>query len=303
MSVNQSKPNPAVAMIRRISHEILERLLRGRLDYQRDMRTLRHHLALAKEFQDFSLAGQLEFTLGFAENEMGYVNSAEAYWRAAFHTYERIGDGSGMAGVQNQLGELYFRLGKHAKALAAYLQARELAEQTGDNEIINRVEGNLGFLWLAEGKMLDAQICFSLVIAVTEYETWQHIYSLINAHRGLAEVYRTQKRLDDAWKEVREAYFLAEGRGLKLLLAQTYLTQAHLAQDGDQDPQAHYDTARAFIREYGNPLILAETLISEAQYQFRAGREEQAQALATEARTLLSRLGLTDAVKRVDDLF
>ncbi|MFP4323467.1 MAG: hypothetical protein ACLFTK_13530 [Anaerolineales bacterium] len=287
-------------MIRRISHEILERLLRGELDYERDLRTLRHHLALAKEFSDLSLAGQLEFTLGFAENEIGNVGSAESYWRAAYHTYERLGDMSGMAGVQNHLGELYFRLSNHAKALAAYLHARELAEQIGDTEIINRVEGNLGFLWLAEDKLLDAQICFSLVVAVTQYETWQHIYSLISAHRGLAEVYRAMGRFDDAWREVREAHFLAEGRGLKLPLAQTYITKAHIAQDSAQPADEFYTQGRALVRAYGNPLILAQMLVSEARYQHGKHRPDQARALAMEARELVAKLGLADAIRRID---
>jgi len=291
----ESKANPVVEMIRVILTETEERIRRGAWDYKRDRLTLTKHHKLAVELGDQCLLGEIDMVLGQVEYEGGNFPEAGKRWQAAFNIFKQLGDLAHMAAAQNYLGELYFRLNDLGEALECYQIARELAEQAGDIGAIMEIEGNLGMLWLLRGENLKARICFSLVIAVTEYESWQHIISIVKARRGLAEVYLAAKNFNAAWHEANEAEHLAQGRGLKLALAKTYLTKAHIAEHDPSTPGAtayYYKLGREALRSYGNPVMLARALLQEARYARQMGNIAEAHAFAAEARDTFRQLNL-----------
>lgn len=298
--MTQKPLNPVTEMIRHISQQILERLLRGEVVYRRDMRTLTHHLKLSKELDDPLLPAQLQDVIAFVDSEVGNINRAIDYWNNAYQIYKDIDHTVGMAWVRNNLGEFYYRLGDSEKAQAAYEDARALAETIEDTEIIMRVEGNLGLLWLHKKDYINARICFSLVVAVTEFESWQHIYTLVNARRGLAEVYLANEDYKKAWQEANLAEGLASGRQLNLMLAQVYQTKAHIAQYDDDAPEPaeyYYRESQLLLREHGNFLLLARNLMSEAHYQRQRKAYGKAIESALEARDLFVKLALKGEIE------
>ncbi|HLA44701.1 MAG TPA: hypothetical protein VJZ27_14750, partial [Aggregatilineales bacterium] len=158
-----------------------------------------------------------------------------------------------------------------------------------------RVEGNLGMIWLAKADYRQANVCFSLVVAGTQSESWEHVLSIVTARRGLAEVYLAQEQYNEAWHQANEAENLAEGRKLMLSLAETSLTKAHIAELDPSTPGAatyFRDQGRQKLREYGNPIILARTLMSEARYQCQRGNRGEATDLALEARDHFVKLAM-----------
>lgn len=295
--------NPAIEMIRLIQQDLLERVHRGELDYERDVKILKNHLNLATEVHNQALMAQIETLLGMANHEVGNYEVATKHWQSAFTLYSALDDLVGMSTVQNLLGELAFHLGNYTESLEFFNKSRQLAEDGGNLELIMRVEGNLGSLWLTMREFLKARICFSIVVAVTEYETWQHIQSLALAKRGLAEVFLETGNFNAAWQEANDAETLAKGRGLKSILALVYFTKAHIAaKDPDnQSEEAHYERlGQATLRDYGNQLVMAHTLFEEARHLQHRGEIERAVDLALMARDAFIRSNVDRSVQAVE---
>lgn len=301
-SAAEPKSNPAIEMIRLIRQEILTRLRKGELRYQRDRKTLVHHLTLAEEIGDALLVGQLQEMLGLVDSEVGHFESAENHWRAAYQAYESINHRAGMSNALNSLGELYFQRDRLEEAQQTFYKARELAEDANDREGIVRVESNLGWWWLRHGDYQQAKICFALVVTVTELETWQHIYSLVTARRGMAEVLLAERSFNAAWREANEAESLAAGRQLKLLLGLTHLTKAHIAQLDPNTPGAedyYFQLGWETLSDYGNPIMIAQTYLTEARYQQKIGQLNRAKDFILEAHDLYTQLELPNELKAI----
>lgn len=304
-SVQNTSHQSLIEMMRVIHQELLDRLQRGELDYVRDQQTLLRQLGVAQEIKAAPLVGGFLDTLGLLENEIGANPNAEQYWEQAYQVFETAGDLAGMARVRLHLGELFFRLDDLDQALENYEAARGLAEHARDKTIIMQAESNLGLLWLLANDLLQARVCFALVIAVTEYETWQHVQSLITARRGLAEVHLTEGYIKAAWQEAHEAERLAGGGQLRLLLAQTYLTMSHIAeQDSPRYAQAAQYRSQAYdlLHDYRPPVVLARALLQEARYQGGKGYSQDAANLAQQARDLLLQLKLATEAEQAERL-
>lgn len=270
MSVGKRVENPVVNMIRLIQQQVLERLHQGKLRLPNDLNALQRHLKLAKELNHQNLIAELYDVLGSVYQDSGEFELAELAWLTAYLTFQQLDDQAGMATAQGNLGELYYHLNQLEPAQHAYEQARTCAEKIQYNQGIMMIESNLGLLWLEQGDYPQALICFALVLALTEKETWQHVHSLCNAHRGMAEIYLQEGNFAAAWREANEAHYLAEGRQLWGNLAKALFTKAHIAEHDPQSPQNALVFRKQAIHALESyPMLLARTCWHEARYYHR----------------------------------
>ncbi len=289
--------NPVVEMIRRIRMDIFERLQRGKLNYERDTSTLRKHAQLAETMREPILCGQLHDMLGIVEENTGHFDSAAYHLNKAYHIFEMEQDTLRMGRVQNNLGELYRHSARYESALAAYTRARDFLKQAGDLTSLPLVESNLGLARLAMGEYDRAEDHFLNVISMTAAEPWNHLNTLIEARRGLAEICLANNNLAEAWRQVGEAFRMASGSERALMLAEVNLTRAHIAEadpNSPEPPSTYYESARTGLQNHHAPTIMARVFLDEARYQQRRSNVEAASRLAREAYSLFRDLGLEE---------
>jgi len=275
-----------IEMLRIIRMDILSRLYRGKTAFARDLKTLLNHLTIAEEIGDTLLIGEIEEVVSILYNEIGQFEEGANHAVRAFHAYKKADSAQGLARVQYHLGNLYQHLGYLDAALEAYQEGRELSESIGDTEAIMRMESQIGWVWLMKKAYNEAKVCFSLVVALTEYETWLHVVSLVAARRGFAELLLHMGDIPQAYQEVNHAELLASGGGLRVLQAQTYITRAHIAAQDPAtllSPHECWQRARQILEEYNNPVMLARLLMAEARYQYNMNDLMAARLYAEEA--------------------
>ncbi len=295
--------NPLVEMIRRIRMDIFERMQRGKLNYERDMSTLRKHADIAETINQPILVGQLHDMMGIVEEHTGHFDSAAFHFSKAFGIFQEQNDVLRMGRVQNNLGELYRFSARYEFAMLAYTNAREYMRQAEDDLAL--VESNMGLTRLAMSEFDRAENHFLNVISLTAAEPWNHIPTLIEARRGLAEVCLAHQNFEEAWRQANEAYRLASERNQTLLLAEVNLTRAHIAEvdsTSAEPASTYYEWSREGLREQNSPSALARALLDEARYQQRRQHFEETIRLASEAYGIFRSLGLEEEAKLAQTL-
>ena len=84
---------------------------------------------------------------------------AQSFLYRSFSLAERIGDVPLMSVVFHNLGELAAASGDLQEAEALYKKSLLLAEQVEDREYVSLWNADLAGVFLAEGKLVDAQVC------------------------------------------------------------------------------------------------------------------------------------------------
>lgn len=297
--------NPLIEMIRRIRMDIFERMKHGKLSYERDVNTLRKHAEIAESIQAHILNGQLHDMLGIVEENTGHFDSAAFHFDKAFKIFEEQEDILRMGRVQNNLGELYRLSARYDAAITAYLRAREYLRKAEDHSTLIIVESNMGLTRLAMGEYLRAEDHFLNVISLTAAEPWNHIDTIVEARRGLAEVCLANENYAEAWRQANEAFRLSNERQLTLLRAEVNLTRAHIAEYDPNAPEPasdYYQMSREGLKAQNSPSILARALLDEARYQQRHGHLEDALRLADESRSIFRELGLEEEAQLASTL-
>lgn len=300
-----SSQNPVVEMLRRIHSDMVERMRRGTLKYQNDIATLHKHLALTREINDLHLTGLTYNTIGIIELETGHFENAEKYLMDGYLLLHDSDDAHVKGRLQNNLGEVYRRIGRLEEAALAYATARNLFESIGDMRGIITTEINLGLTFLARGWADQAEMHFQHALALINKNPWDYVESKIEACNGMAEVSIARQDQTAAWRYVEESERLARERGFKLWMAYTYLTKAHIVEN---DPERHgegsqyYDRARELLKVNGSPVLLARTLYREARYQQQHEDYAEARQLAQEALALFEEMELHGEVRLAQEL-
>lgn len=299
------RKNPVGEMIRNITANTVDKLNRGDIRYQRERATLLRHIGIARELGDLRLLALLKMTLGLVENYIGNFSEAGARWVDAQATFAASNDRAGMAQCQTYLGMMYVHLNRFDSAMDTFAKARKLGEDAGNVAAIVSAETKMGDVWLAKGELLKARICYSLVISVTEDVTWDYVEIIVQALRGLAEVFLASGKINKAWHKAREAHELAMGRGLPIEVGKIGFTMSHIATKADLPAHTagadeYFAQALETLRGFGSPIWLARVLMDEAWYLHRHEDVGKATDLALEARDIFVQLDMPREVELVD---
>lgn len=280
-----------VALLNRIRSEIYEKVLQGKIQYERDHKTLLKHVPIAEELGDPVIVGRTYNMLGIVEQYMGHVEQAIAYYQQAFDIFATLKDTAFMSRMKNNMGEVYRLNRDYLRAMQFYQEARALL--TGSDEETLRshalIESNMGLAALAQRHIPAAKQHFLTFLELIKEETWLHIDALLEARCGLAEVYLAEGNLTEAWTNANEALHLATGRGHHLMLAEIQFTRAHIAAADPHtliDADLLYTLGENALEHHSSSINIANTLLYEAIYQQRSGQTARSQRYAQRARTL-----------------
>ena len=292
-----SDPRRLSAFIDHVRLDIYTRLYQGSLRYHRDLRTLEHHLPMAREIGDVLLVGRLYLTMAMVNEFAGYFDLAIQQYDQAYATFAEQNLWVEMAKARNNLAELHRLAGRPDMALQAYSDASRLVRRDADHTLLPLVESNIGLTWLGLGDFSHAEAHFLTVIRLIIDEGISNTDALMKAHRGLAEVYLAQQNFPEAWRHVNLALELAQGMEDKITLAEVDLLRAKLAEADphpEVSPRIFYQMSRAAVNAQNAPMVLARTLLEEARYLHRLGDLTEARTLAQQAYYLFDQLNLPE---------
>lgn len=114
---------------------------------------------LAHRVGDRRLSGMVQQNLGILAETQGRTDEAVAHFRLALAAFEQEEQNDAVVWVLNNLGVLYTREAAYHRAAESLDRARALARELGDTASEAMVEENRGALFLATGKLDQAEAC------------------------------------------------------------------------------------------------------------------------------------------------
>jgi putative nucleotidyltransferase with HDIG domain len=183
-------------------------------------------LAHATESDDTLLTAMISQNLGILASMRGDLYAALDHYASSLVTYRGAGLRESLGPLLNNMGIVYTQLDRLDEAQAAYDEALQLCDASGDatNRLLALV--NSTDLWLARGDVRRASaLCDTVLLEATA----------VNDQRALGETYkymgviaRTRGTLEDAERHLRRALDNAMRREDLLLAAETSREQAEL---------------------------------------------------------------------------
>lgn len=124
-----------------------------------------------------------------------YTRSLE-YLNKAYELYTSLRDEIGQAQVLNKIGNTYFSLDDHTKALNYYQEVLKISEKIGDTERTAYAYMNIGLLNIQFGEEINA--LSSLKVAVELFEKANNRHALAIVTSRLGTIYHVLEKYDSA---------------------------------------------------------------------------------------------------------
>jgi tetratricopeptide (TPR) repeat protein len=206
-------------------------------DYAQAINWGREAIALARRARDDRLLAYAHNMLSNAYIESGRLRDATRHLRPAVRLYHELGDYSGQASANNNLGSCYQLLGMYDAALYHYEMAELADERSGDEIDSAIVHNNMAETLLLLDREEEAVARLEQVLHVADKEpdladlsAWAHV--------ATGRAYRALGRLAEANQHLRKGV-----RQLRALESRGLLAEALV--DVAEQSLAEGDTARA----------------------------------------------------------
>jgi tetratricopeptide (TPR) repeat protein len=111
----------------------------------------------------------------------------------------------------NQLGHLFFRVGKLDEAEAAYHKVKDFGEAKHDQALIGVASGNLGLIYRIRGDLEQAEAMYRKALSINEALGSKE--GMAYAYNNLGNVYRTRGDLEQAEAMYKKSLVLFQDIG------------------------------------------------------------------------------------------
>ncbi len=226
---------------------------------------------LVEQSSDHNLQGTFHNSFGLALRRMADLNNLEAYldralieYSAASFHFERAGNIRYVARVENNLGFLFYTIGRHDDAHRHLDRARQLFIQLKDTGTVAQVDETRARTFLASGRFADAERIIRAAVRVLERGDEKAIlaeaintYGTVKARLG--KFVRARQLLDRAI-EIAETCGDLEGAGRAKLSVIEELT----AQTTPLELAATYEAAVDLLKSSQEPTTTSR-LVSAAR--------------------------------------
>ncbi len=128
---------------------------------------------------------------GVAYNFLGSESKALDHWLRSMAMSQRVNDLSGVAGSENNIGEMYGELGELPRSLEYHRRSLELRFQSNDSIGVGASWSCIGQVLLEQGQVDSAMIYFNKAYAQFEQVRFQ--YGRTIALRDIGNVHRMRK--------------------------------------------------------------------------------------------------------------
>ncbi|KAG8901177.1 hypothetical protein FRC00_008560 [Tulasnella sp. 408] len=218
---------------------------------------------------------------------------AEASYKEAMATFERIGDGMGRASALNGLGHLQRARSKHAEAEAYYSEALFIYQSArSDLGQANALNG-LGDVQRARSKYAEAEASYTKALAIYNSSSDPDGMGRANALYGLGDVRRARSEYVAAEAAFTEAAAVYQEVGSDLGRANALrgLGDVHRARTTYAEAEAAYNKAIFIYKSIGCNLGRAVSLNGLGDVQREQCKHAQAEVSHNEALAICDSIG------------
>ncbi len=221
--------------------------------------------AMAVASIDLQLARVFDLNQEPEKSEEYYVKAKDSFWE--------LKDTLRYAGTTLNLGELYRTRKWNSKALEHFVDAYWLYKEINYPMGIAYAQGNIGLVYVEEGKIDSAEIL--LKEAIDSLRPQGDNYAMSCYIDGLAHINMQKGKFDDAEKLSKESFELAKEFGLKEQIRDASLTLSQIYAHNEQFEEAyHYQRQYQIYRDsINNEEVIRK--IANQRAEFEVAQKQQ----------------------------
>jgi tetratricopeptide (TPR) repeat protein len=294
--------NPKVKFIAQMSGRIFERVIRGQIDYDADMKALQKYRDMAIQenapIQEAGIINNMAILNSFA----GHLKLAEQQLIDLFEIYKRLNNLSGMALAYNNRAFFLVTLGRYDEAQAIYTEAIAFCEAHLEETFRSyaRILSGLMAASYMRQQYDNIPAYFAKIEAIQDklLENNRQNYANImtEVYRNLGEYHLHQKDYAQAQSMIRLGMSFATGLDLLFELADLYYTQAHiaLAMGNPDEAEASWTKALDILDKVTAKANVGRNLTEEARYLARHGYPDYSRRFAKYAYDIFEGLNMSE---------
>jgi len=305
-------------------------------EHTKSLRWARLGLSVAENTADQAHALLL---MGNCWREQGEFGLSIPALEEARGLFEKINDATLLSNALNNLGEVYYRVGRWRQATTCHMKSSQISESIGDvlgmaqaNTSLAVIMANRGELTLAEelyrysgdqfrsiGSLLDVaitefrqgeilllgnkpQAAFDLLQeSITKLERIKARIYLPEVLRLAAEAVLFLGDSDQAVGFIARSLAIAGELGMVMeeAVSQRVVAQIALVQKNFLTAKQHLELSHIVLERLKVPYELGKIIFWQAELAYALGKDEQAAALVAQARQIFSELGARRDLERV----
>ena len=237
---------------------------------------------------DESLAAEAHFRLGRVSWRQGRFTAALAAFEDARALAQRMDEPELVARVDNGIGAVHYALGDYPSARQAYNAALEGTREIGMH---GKIVMNLGVIENIQGNLVEARRRYEHARQLFEESGDEESAMLALHNRGMVDA--DLGRWDDADDAFLRALALAMSRGNREMVARSLVnrTEVLIERDSLDDAVTHCDRALSIYQDVSDEVGRGEALRWRARARRAAGQYEAAADDANEALLIAIRCG------------
>lgn len=300
----QPKFNRLIQKALAVRQQIVDRLLQGKLDYERDMLILAHELETMARLNETFAIGRLFTAMGAIELQRGHFIAAYDYMVASLDSFQAINDENQTISALSNLGEVHRQWGKHEEAIDYFEQARAMARKAENWRLLALIVNNIAMIRLEDG---DTEQALTLLNRALDYaKRGDGPYDFQSEmYRVLAEAELRQGNTETAWQSAERALELAQHYNRSQDIGAAYRTLGIIAAktgQGQESPEAYFKNSRDLFRAGHNQAEDARTMVAEAEWNAANGQLDVARSKLADAMQTFERLKLSAEVEKAQAL-
>lgn len=242
---------------------------------------------------------------GVAFNKMGRIwrqkgelGLALDYLRKGKDLFEQAGDGRGIAGSLDDIGQVLYLQGRYEEALGQSAAALEQRRRIGDLRSIAASLSNVGNIERNRGLFNEAAACYEEALSLRR-EINDRV-GIVNSLDSLAQLEFVRGDVERARQLWLEALSVAEVIGALPMQAQLLvrLGEAALEESQISEARQRLDEAIGLCRDLDERRSMTEALAIMSLVEMEEGRAEKAKGLGTQALEMARKGGIKEHVGR-----
>ncbi|HLN97655.1 MAG TPA: tetratricopeptide repeat protein [Pyrinomonadaceae bacterium] len=231
--------------------------------------------------------------LGRAKVQRGDYEAAGQAFEKELKVSHQFGDQAQAAVAQEDLGLLLTRRGRYPEALQQFEESNQTARTLGLNKnVISTLIHRAGAL-ARLGRYDEAHTALSEAAQVADREDAPRNLSALYS-MALARIALSQRQLAEARTRSERAMAVAGTQLKRVAIAATFTSGLSQSLSGAKAGKLKCEQAVNTARDVGDPLLLAEALLTLAEAQLQSADNAAALKSALEARELAARVGSPD---------
>ncbi len=195
-------------------------------DYDLALKYLTESVKICEKLGDLHRLASNYNNIGVLYWEMGKIEEALKYEEKSVEIMEKIGDKSGMGALYGNIGIIYEERGNTSKALQYYEKALHIAEKIGDKNTLSISLSNVGGVYLSIGDISKALEYYKKGLKIRK--EIGNRYEMLLSYNRIASVYMEIEDFKSAIKYVNKAISLSKEIGIKDPLSDSFYLSSYI---------------------------------------------------------------------------